>query len=100
MEAESRRSIRLPADWVGGWWEEALDWVEGVVRGRDRGAAGRGEGLSARNEGRGWGRVYNRTEEMTEETEEQRVLYMFEKRRGGAYPDRGGLNPKGQRTST
>lgn len=51
----------------------------------------KGEGVEDRNEG---------TMEELEEPEEQRALYTRAKRRGGALPDRAGLNPKRQRTGT
>jgi len=38
--------------------------------------------------------------EQMEQMEEQRAFYMWAKRRGGANPDRAGLNPKRQRTCT
>jgi hypothetical protein len=56
--------------------------------GHPRGKRERGEG------------VEDRKGSTTEEIEEQRALYTRAKRRGGALPDRAGLNPKGQRTGS
>jgi hypothetical protein len=44
--------------------------------------------------------VEDRKERLTKDLEEQRALYTQAKRRGGALPDRAGLNPKRQRTGT
>lgn len=65
-----------------------------ALRGWGGGAAGRKGRPSAREEKEGEG-VEDRNEETTEWTEEQRPFYTWAKRRGGAFPDREGLNPKG-----
>jgi hypothetical protein len=87
-----------------GWVEAGAGLGEGrrqhpALRGWGGGAAGRKGRPSAREEKEGEG-VEDRKEGTAEGIEEQRALYTRAKRRGGALPDRAGLNRKRQRTGT
>jgi hypothetical protein len=58
------------------------------------------EGEASWSQARRMGGADDRKEKMMEQMEEQRAFYMWVKRRGGANPDRAGLNRKRQRTCT
>jgi hypothetical protein len=59
-----------------------------------------GDKLSSWSQARRAGGADDRKREMMEQMEEQRAFYMWAEPRGGANPDRAGLNPKRQRTGT
>jgi hypothetical protein len=88
-----------------GWFEAGAGcWFVNVVSAQRYGAeaaaqqADRGDHLRGKRE-RGK-RVEDRKEGTTEGSEEQRALYTRAERRGGALPDRAGLNPRRQRTGS
>jgi hypothetical protein len=58
------------------------------------------EGEASFSQARREGGADDRKREMIEQMEEQRAFYMWAERRGGANPDRAGLNRKRQRTGT
>jgi hypothetical protein len=100
VEGGSNESTRQPA---GGW----LGRGEGKFGGgasSAAGAAGPGGGGAAGRKGRPPGREAKERRRSSRRTmveiEEQRALYTRAKRRGGALPDRAGLNRKRQRNGS
>ncbi|ERF73788.1 hypothetical protein EPUS_09254 [Endocarpon pusillum Z07020] len=87
-------------------WEEKVSWrreadLRSALQGPEAAAqqARRGGQLRGKQRGKKGG-LEDKRERTTEGIGEQRALYTQVKRRGGANPDRAGLNRKRQRTRT